>query len=336
MRAFEIEAFGLERLRRVERAPPRPSATQMLVRVGAASLNFRDLLMIGGDYNPKQPLPLIPGSDGVGEVVEIGAQVSRFKKGDRVITSFFQAWESGEATRQKLLSTLGGPIDGTFAEMMLVEEQGAVLAPAYLSDEEAATLPCAALTAWNALVHQGAIRAGETVLVQGTGGVSLFALQFARMHGARVIVTSSSDEKLQRAKELGAWACINYKSTPDWSKIAREITGGNGVDHIVEVGGAATLEQSIRCVRHGGVISLIGILSGVATPLLLTPLLMQSIRIQGVYVGPRELFEEMNKALEVNNLHPVVDKVFAFDELPIALARMKQAAHFGKIVVRMR
>jgi NADPH:quinone reductase-like Zn-dependent oxidoreductase len=336
MKAFESQSsFGLDHLTLVERPEPIPAFGHVRVRLQAASLNFRDLLMIRGQYNPKQPLPLIPLSDGAGEVVGLGDGVTRFQVGDRVMPIFAQRWLAGEPTKARLLSALGGPLDGTLVEEVALHEDGLVLVPAHLSWEEAATLPCAAVTAWSALVTQGGLEAGDTVVVLGTGGVSLFALQIAQLHGARVIVTSSSDAKLERARALGAAETINYQAVPDWEKRVRELTGGTGADHVIEVGGGGTFARSVRAVRIGGRISLIGVLAGNATEVNLAPILMQNIRIQGVIVGSRETFEHLLRAVGHHQLRPVVDRVFPFAEARAAFDHMAGQGHFGKIVVRM-
>jgi NADPH:quinone reductase-like Zn-dependent oxidoreductase len=336
MKAFEIRtAFGLDHLTEVERPEPIPAAGHVRVRLRAASLNYRDLLTVQGLYNPRQPLPLVPLSDGAGEVVELGDGVTRVRVGDRVMPIFAQRWLAGEPTKAKLLSALGGPLDGTLIEEIALHEDGLVPMPSHLSWEEAATLTCAGVTAWSALVTQGGIEAGDTVLVLGTGGVSLFALQIARLHGARVIVTSSSDAKLERARALGATETINYKTHPDWEKKVRDMTGGTGADHVVEVGGAGTLAKSVRAVRAGGRISLIGVLSGATTDVNLAPILMQNIRVQGVIVGSRETFEHLLRAMAHHELHPVVDRVFPFAEARAAFDHMAGQGHFGKIVIRM-
>ncbi len=335
MKVVEIKGrFGLGNLQVVERPDPQPGPGQVLLRMKAASLNYRDLLMIEGHYNPRQRLPLIPCSDGVGEVLALGEGVSRAAVGDRVATLFAQGWESGEPTHEKLRSSLGGPLDGTLAEQMVLDAQGVVPVPAHLDDAQAATLPCAALTAWSALVTQGGVQAGDTVLVQGTGGVSTFALQFARLLGARVIVTSSSDEKLERARALGAHETLNYKSVAKWGEAVLELTGGRGVDHIVEVGGAGTLEQSLKAVRFGGTLSVIGVLSGASSPLNILPILMKNVRLQGILVGHRESFEAMNRAIEIAGLLPVVDRIFPIAQTRQALELMARGGHFGKICLR--
>jgi NADPH:quinone reductase-like Zn-dependent oxidoreductase len=304
----------------------------VLVRIKAASLNYRDLLVAKGLYSRNLPLPLIPLSDASGEVAEVGPGVSRVRPGDRVAGIFMQAWIDGEPTEAKAKSALGGAIGGVLAEAVVFDQEGVVPIPEHLSYEEAATLPCAAVTAWHALIVSGRVRAGETVLVQGTGGVSIFALQFARLSGARVIATSSHDEKLERARQLGASDGINYKTTPDWDARARELTGGAGVDHVIEVGGAGTLPKSLKAVRMGGHIPLIGILTGGEfNP---TPLLMKSVRLQGIFVGSRAMFEAMNRAIALHRLRPVVDRIFPFDEAPEALRHLERGAHFGKVVIR--
>jgi NADPH:quinone reductase-like Zn-dependent oxidoreductase len=335
MKVYEIrDRFGLDALTMTDRPQPQPGTNEVLLRIKAVSLNYRDLMVVKGQYNPKMPLPRIPLSDAAGEVAAIGPGVTRVKVGQRVAAIFMQKWLAGEVDEAKAKSALGGAIDGLLAEYAVLHEDGLVSVPEHLSDEEAATLPCAAVTAWHGLVSEGHIKPGDTVLVQGTGGVSLFALQFARLAGARVIVTSSHDEKLERARKLGASDGINYKTTPEWGEKVRELTGGRGVDRVVEVGGAGTLGQSLRAVRMGGQISLIGVLSGggQANPM---PILMKNVRVQGIFVGSREMFEAMNRASATNGLRPVVDRVFPFAEAVEAFRYMESAAHFGKICIRM-
>lgn len=336
MRAIEIRGgFGFDNLALVERPDPAPGTGQVVVRMRAASLNYRDLLTVQGKYNPKQRLPLVPCSDGAGEVVAVGEGVTRVKPGDRVASLFAQKWISGEPTRDKARSTLGGPIDGTLAELVVLDGEGVVKIPDHLTDEEAATLPCAAVTAWSALVTDGGVTAGDTVLVQGTGGVSLFALQLAKLLGARVIATSSADEKLARVREMGASDVLNYREVPEWGTKAKELTDGVGVDNVVEVGGAGTLQQSLRAVRFGGTISLIGNLSGTATELLLTQIFMQRVRVNGIFVGHRESFEAMNRAIAQHRLRPVIDHIFPLEEARAAFEHMAAGDHFGKIVIRI-
>ncbi len=335
MRAYELrEKFGIDALAVVTRPDPQPGRGQVLVKMRAFSLNYRDLLVIQGHYNPRMPLPRVPLSDGVGKVVAVGEGVWRVKVGDRVAGIFSQSWLDGEPTREKTKHSLGGEIDGVLAEYVVFDEQGVVPLPAHLSDEQAATLPCAGVTAWNALVTQGKLHAGETVLLLGTGGVSLFGLQFALMHGARTIITSKSDEKLQHAQKLGAHATINYVTTPDWEAAVVKLTDGRGVDHVVEVGGGGTLARSLRAVRLGGQIHLIGVLAhGAAVDPM--PILMRSIRENGIFVGSRAVFEDMNRAIALHKTQPVVDRVFRFEEVPQALAYMQSGSHFGKIAVRV-
>jgi len=336
MKVVEVRGgFGLDNLIVAERPDPRPGHGEVLVRVRAVSLNYRDLLTVRGEYNPRQKLPLIPCSDGAGEVVEVGEGVTRVNVGERVCANFAQRWIAGVPTRDKLRSTLGGPLDGMLAESVVLSEEGVVRVPAHLSDDEASALPCAGLTAWTSLVTEGRLTAGDTVLLQGTGGVSIFALQFAKLLGLRAIITSSSDEKLERARTLGADATINYRQTPDWSAKVKELTGGTGVDLVVEVGGAGTLEQSLRSVRIGGTICLMGVLAGNALEIPLPLIFMQRLRLQGILVGSREDFEAMNRAITLHKLHPVVDRVFPFEETRAALELMDRGGHFGKICLKI-
>ncbi len=333
MKTYEIQQFGIEELALVDREKATFSDTQVLVKFHANSLNYRDLMMINGWYNPKLKMPLVPFSDGAGEVVAVGESVTKFKIGDRVCPIFMQNWVDGEVDFRKAKHTLGGDIDGCLREFGAFDENGLVHIPQHFSYEEAATLPCAAVTAWNALAVSGKVKKDDFVLLQGTGGVSIFALQFAKIFGAKVIITSSSDEKLERAKQLGADFTINYKEREDWDKAVLEITEKRGVDHIVEVGGAGTLQRSLNAVKIGGHIAVIGVLSGKGefNPV---SILMKAIKLQGIFVGSREMFESMNACISENNLTPIVDKVFQFDETIAALKRMKNGSHFGKIVVK--
>ncbi|MGA9773789.1 MAG: NAD(P)-dependent alcohol dehydrogenase [Blastocatellia bacterium] len=334
MKVYEVKEFGIENLALVNRDEPQPGASEVVVRFHAASLNYRDLMFVKGVYNPKAKLPSVPFSDGAGEVAAVGSNVTRWRVGDRVCPIFTQGWIEGEPSLQKNRATLGaGAMDGVLREYGAFDESGLVRIPDHLSFEEAATLPCAAVTAWNALIDSGRLKAGQTVLALGTGGVSIFALQLAKMHGARVIITSSSDEKIERAKELGADETINYKSAPDWDKEVLSRTNKIGVDHVVEVGGAGTLSKSLNSARVGGHVALIGVLSSGNdfNPL---SVLMKSVRLQGILVGSRRMFEDMNSAIEINKLKPVIDKTFAFDEAGEALKYMESGSHFGKIVIR--
>ncbi len=334
MKLFEIQEFGIENLALAERETPRPGAGQVLVKMRAASLNFRDYSVVRGTYNPKMRRPMVPLSDGAGTVEEIGSGVTRFKSGDRVIPCFMQKWIDGPPTKEKGNSALGGAIDGVLREYAVFSEEGLVRTPSFLSDEEAATLPCAAVTAWHALFEHTPLPPGATVLLQGTGGVSIFALQFAVAAGFRTVITSSSDEKLARARQLGAAETINYKTIPDWEEAARKLTAGEGVDHVVEVGGSDTMPRSLRAVRVGGVVSVIGVLTGVGPTLSPVSLLMNSVRLQGVYVGSRGMFERMVRAIEFHKIKPVIDRSFAWTEIKDALRYMESQQHLGKITLR--
>lgn len=334
MRAWEIGAgFGLDQLRLVERPDPAPGPFEARVALRAASLNYRDVLIAKGLYDPKQRLPLVPLSDGVGEVTAVGPGVTRVAVGDRVAGAFAQAWVAGAPTPARLRSTLGAPLDGMLREAGIFSAEGLVHVPEHLSDAEAATLPCGAVTAWNALVTHGGVKAGEVVLVQGSGGVSVFALLIAKMLGARVVATSSSEAKRERLRELGAEVVLDYRADPQWGRSIKKLTGG--VDHVVEVGGAGTLEQSLRAVRPGATISLIGVLAGGRGEVNLLPVLMNQVRVQGIMVGHRESFEAMNRAFAAAELRPIVDRIFPFEEAPAAFAHLNAGAHFGKVVVSM-
>ncbi|MCW5731257.1 MAG: NAD(P)-dependent alcohol dehydrogenase [Alphaproteobacteria bacterium] len=328
---------GLDHLQLVEVPVPEPGPREVLVRLGAAALNYRDLLTIKGGYGSRQLKELVPLSDGAGTVEALGPGVTRFGVGDRVTANFFQSWIGGPPSEARLAGNLGGMLEGTLTEYRVFHEDGLVATPPHLSDAEAASLTCAGLTAWSAVVTQGRVQPGETVLVQGTGGVSLFALQFARMAGARIIATSSSEEKLARLRQLGADETINYRTTPDWGKVARGMAGGLGVDHVVEVGGAGTLNQSIRAVRVGGTISMIGVLAGPAEGDLAIPLVvMQNIRLQGVTVGSRDQMEAMCRAIARLGVRPVIDRIFPFAEAKDAFAHMAAGRHFGKVAIALR
>jgi NADPH:quinone reductase-like Zn-dependent oxidoreductase len=333
MKAYEVRKFGLDGIALTERPQPQPGPGQVLLRMKAWSLNYRDLMVAKGTYNPRQRLPLVPLSDGVGEVAALGAGVTRVKVGERVAGIFMQTWLDGPITEAKAKSSLGAQREGVLAEYAVLDGDGVVPVPEHLSDEEAASLPCAAVTAWHALFHEGGPRPGTSVLIQGTGGVSLFALQFARMAGARVIATSSSDAKLERVRGMGASDGINYKTNPDWGERVRQLTG-EGVDHIIEIGGAGTLGQSLRGVRMGGRISLIGVLAGggEVNPM---PILMKNVRVQGIYVGSRAMFEAMNRAIALQGMRPVVDRVFPFAEAVEAYRYLESGQHFGKVCIRL-
>lgn len=335
MKLYEVREFGIENMVPVERAEPQPKANEVVVKFHAASLNYRDLMFVKGEYNPKARLPAVPFSDGSGEVVAVGTDVKKWKVGARVCPIFMQGWLEGPLSIDKRRTTLGaGDLDGVLREYGAFDEDGLVEVPRHLSFEEAATLPCAAVTAWNALVVSGKLKAGDMVLTLGTGGVSIFALQFAKMHGSRVIVTSSSDLKLEKAKDLGADEVINYRKNPEWDREVLRLTNKIGVDHVVEVGGAGTLSKSLNSVRIGGHMAMIGVLAG-AGEFEPRSILMKAVRMQGILVGSRRTFEEMNYAIEGNRLKPVIDKIFSFKEAPEALKYMENGSHFGKIVIRL-
>jgi NADPH:quinone reductase-like Zn-dependent oxidoreductase len=335
MRAYQLPkgGAGIDALVQVERPDPKPAYRQVLVKVKACSLNFRDLGIVRGTYRVPVKENIIPLSDGAGEVVAVGPGVVRVKVGDRVAGCFFQRWFGGESTAEVHASALGGSIDGMLADYAVLEEDGVVKIPPHLSLEEGATLPCAAVTAWHAMVEHAKLKAGDTILLQGTGGVSIFGLQFAHAMGVRAIITSSSDEKLDRAKKLGAAFGINYKTTPDWEKAAMEFTGGAGVDHVIEVGGAATLARSFGAIRVGGKISMIGGLSGGATELNPGLIFSRRANVQGISVGSAQMFLALARAIEVNAIKPVIDKVFTFAEAREAYRHMASGSHFGKIVI---
>jgi NADPH:quinone reductase-like Zn-dependent oxidoreductase len=334
MRAYEIIGpGGIDALDLVDRATPEPGPGQVLVGIRASSINYRDLLTILDPEARGLPYPRIPNSDGAGEVLAVGPGVTRFAPGDRVAGTFFQRWDDGPITADAMASAIGGALDGVLAEEVVLGERGLVPIPAHLSFEEAACLPCAAVTAWHALIEKGRLRAGETVLLLGTGGVSTFALQLAVLHGARPIVISSSDAKLERARSMGAWQTVNYRTTPDWERAIVELTEGVGVDHVVEVGGAGTLERSIAACRVAGQIAVIGVLTGgQVNP---TAIMRKSLTVHGIYVGSRAMFEAMNRAIAAAALRPVIDRRFGFADARAAYHHMREAGHFGKIVVTL-
>ena len=335
MRAYEINQFGIDNLDLVETDVPTLGPAEVLLKINAVALNYRDVMVVEGTYNPKMRLPAIPFSDASGEIVEVGSEVTRWKIGDRVCTTVIPAWIDGEPTAEKVRSAIGaGRSAGVLREYGAFSEDALVEAPRHLSFLEAAALPCAALTAWHALVVSGNVEKGDDVLTLGTGGVSTFALQIAKALGARVIITSGSDEKLEKARRLGADDTINYRTIGNWDEQVLQITEGRGTDHVVEVGGTGTLPRSVRAVRNGGHIALIGALdmSGEFNPV---PIFMRNIRVQGIFVGSRKMFEDMNKVIEEHQLHPSIDRTFGFDEVKAALNYMKSGSHFGKIAVEL-
>jgi NADPH:quinone reductase-like Zn-dependent oxidoreductase len=333
MRVWQVPSFGIDSLELVDRPSPQPGTGEVVIKIHAVSLNYRDLMMVKGLYNPKLKLPRVPCSDGAGEVAAVGEGVTTWKPGDRVCASFFQNWLDGPPTPAKVKGALGGDIDGMLAEYILLKETGLVRIPDHLSFEEAATLPCAAVTAWNALAA-GNVGANSTVLIQGTGGVSIFALQLAKLKGARVLGISSSDAKLQRACSLGLDKGLDYGETSEWDRWVLEQTNGEGVDLVVEVGGVGTLPRSLRAVKMGGVIAQIGVLSSPAEPIPIPLILHKQVHIQGIYVGSRRNFEELNKAVAAAKMRPVFESR-PWTEAREAFCEMESASHFGKLVLKI-
>jgi NADPH:quinone reductase-like Zn-dependent oxidoreductase len=334
MKAFVIEeGAGLDRLRLVEQAVPEPRRGEVVLRMRAVSLNYRDLEIAHGTYHARFDLPMVPLSDGVGEVVAVGDGVTRVAVGDRVASTFWQGWIGGDFDAVERAVPLGGPGPGVLAEYVRLDAEGVTRVPDHLTDAEAATLPCAALTAWTSLVTEGRLKPGDTVLVQGTGGVAIFALQFAVAAGARAIVTSSSDAKLEQARALGATGTVNYRTTPDWHLAVRDLTGGRGVDHVLEIGGPGTFARSLQAIRTGGQINVIGYLGGKAAEINPIEILFRRARIRGIPVGSRESFEAMNRAIATGQLRPVIDCSFAWTEARAALAHLESGQHFGKVVL---
>jgi NADPH:quinone reductase-like Zn-dependent oxidoreductase len=337
MKAALVEgAFGLERVTLTTVERPTPGPKQVLLRVLAASLNYRDLLVAKGEYNPRYPLPLILGSDAVGEVIALGPEneACGLSLGERVCPLLTQGWFDGPPERSATQNTLGGPLPGVFAEYVVVASDSVLAVPRYLSDVEAACLPCAAVTAWSALKTLSPIAQGETVLTLGSGGVSLFALQIARLSGARVLATSRDSKKRERLLALGAESVLDA-SREGWGRAARGLTLEQGVEHVIEVGGASSLGESLAAVRPGGTISLIGVLSGKQAALNLLPLVMRNVRLQGVFVGHKRSFQALLRAFEANSVNPVVDSVYPLAELPAAFDRLASGQHFGKVCLRV-
>jgi NADPH:quinone reductase-like Zn-dependent oxidoreductase len=336
MRTYELRGKGLDTLTLVERPVPRPGPGQVLVRMHAASLNYRDLLVATGRYGRSElRYPLVPLSDGAGEVVDVGPGVTRLAPKDRVASAFFQNWVDGPFDASKADSALGGAIDGVLSEYVVLEEGGAVKFPPFLSYEEAATLPCAGVTAWVSLMELGELKASDTVLTMGTGGVSIFALQFSKALGASVIATSSSDAKLARVEQLGANHGINYRSTPDWATAARALTHGRGVDALLEVGGAKTLPTSLRALREGGHLVLVGLLSGEMADREAAQKSGGGVRVDSIYVGSARHFDRMNEAIARWGLKPNVDRTFPFEAAGRAYRHLESGAHFGKVVITL-
>lgn len=336
MRAWEIvSAGGVDALNLAERPLPAPGPGQVAIKVHASSINYRDLTTIEEPVSRGLPFPTVPNSDAAGEVIAVGAGVTTFEPGDSVMSCFFEDWAGGPISKAAMGSALGGARQGVLAEHVVLDAGGVIAMPAHLDFEEAATLPCAGLTAWHALTRPAQVRSGETVLLLGTGGVSVFAQQFCNIMGARTIVTSSSDEKLERMRDLGASDLVNYRTTPEWDARVLELTDGVGVDRVIEVGGPGTLQRSINAVRVGGAISLIGVLTGAGGEIAPTDLMRKSISLRGIYVGSYDMFAEMNRAIAVHQLKPVVSETFAFEDAKSAYHRMRGAGHFGKMVINV-
>lgn len=336
MRVFQIEGnWSFDNLKLAERPEPEPGPGQVVVRMKMAALNARDLIVpLRGYGRATGELPLIPVSDGVGEVVATGPGVTRAAIGDRVCPTYFQNWTAGDPSPDRFASALGGPLDGVMADLVCLSQEGVVRIPDYLTDAEAATLPCAALTAWSAIATQGNTRAGDRILIQGTGGVALFALAFAKIHGAHVTVISSSDDKLAMVRGMGADEVINYRETEDWARASRQITADRGgFDNIIELGGEATLPLSLKAIRPGGTISMIGVLSGLNLNASLGPIVARQVRLQGVTVGHRDGFEAMLAAMQQHEIHPVLGETFAFEDLLPALDHLKTGGHIGKTLI---
>ena len=335
MKAFEVREFGIDNLALVDQETPPVKPDEVLVRIRAASLNYRDVMVASGTYNPRMKMPAVPLSDASGEIVEVGSEVTVWKIGDRVMPIFAQRWFDGECSEEKRRTAIGAGADwqGVAREYAAFRQDALVRIPERLSFEEASTLPCAALTAWHALLVSGKVKAGDTVLTLGTGGVSVFAVQIAKLAGAKLISTSSSSEKISKLKDLGADETINYRETEAWDKVVLELTKGRGVDHVVEVGGTGTLQRSINAVRVNGHIAMVGALdtSGGFNHV---PVFMKAIRLQGIFVGSKAMFQDMNRAIAYSDLRPVIDRTFSFDEIPDALSYMQTGSHFGKIVIK--
>jgi NADPH:quinone reductase-like Zn-dependent oxidoreductase len=334
MKAWQIQHRGsFDGLKLVDLPDPKPAVGEVKVRMRAISVNYRDLIAIQIE-RPGWLTPLIPCSDGAGEIVEVGEGVTRWKPGDRVMSCIFQGWEGGHITRDVMRTDLGGSLHGVLAEHVCMRENGVVEIPEHMDYSQASTLPCAALTAWNSLIETGRLRAGETVLLLGTGGVSIFALQFAKLHGAEVIITSSSNTKLKRAKALGADHVINYREFPDWPVRVHELTNKAGVDHVVEVGGWGTLEKSLESVRYGGNVYFLGVLTGFEGKANPWQIIVKAINVRGIYVGHRQSFLAMSRAISQHRIQPVIDRIYEFQQAREAFALMESRAHLGKIVIR--
>lgn len=336
MRAYELHPKdNFESLTLVDRETPPLGPHDVRVRVRAVSLNYRDLTIARGTKARPRPKPIVATSDGAGEVVAVGSAVTRFHGGERVAALFFPNWIDGELSAAQHAAALGGSMDGMLAEEVVLDEHAWVALPSHLSFEEGATLPCAGVTAYHALFETASLKPGDTLLVQGTGGVSIFGLQLAKAAGARVIVTSKSEEKRDRARKMGADHVIDYQTTPKWGDAAFAWTGGRGVDVVIEVGGPGTFDQSVAALRYGGTMSLLGVLTGLRGEVNTYGIFHKGLRVHGVYVGSGRMFEALNRAVSASNIHPVVDRVFAFDEARAAYEHLASGAHYGKVVIRV-
>jgi NADPH:quinone reductase-like Zn-dependent oxidoreductase len=333
MKAFELAEFGIDHLKQVTIDDPVPGPGQVLVKLNAASINYRDFMICAGQFAPPEDLPIVPLSDGAGEIIAVGDQVTCLGVGDRVTPLFFPHWMSGDALGDERAVSTGLEVDGCLREYGVFDEHSVVKIPAHLSDEQAACFPCAGLTAWSALVEVSSVQPGDTVLVLGTGGVSIFALQFAKALGTRVIVTSGSDEKLERARTLGADDLINYKEVPEWGAAAKALTDGRGVDIVIEIGGMNTLGQSFKAVRRGGHIPVIGALAGAQMGILVYDLIMTNAHIHGISVGHRHAYEAMMRFVDQHGILPVIDRTYGFDEAADAIRDIDKGEHFGKLTV---
>jgi len=335
MKAYELHPEeGFDALRLIERpAPSVAGVHDVIVRMRAASLNYRDLAVARAAK--KRAKRIVPVSDGAGEVVAVGERVTRVKVGDRVAAAFFPTWTSGGLTKEHHANALGGSIDGVLAEQVMLPESAWVRIPAHFSFEQASTLPCAGVTAWHALFEAASLKPGDTILVQGTGGVSIFALQLARAAGAGVIATSSSSDKRARLERMGAATTIDYRQEPMWGEAVQTATAGRGVDVVVEVGGAGTFDESVKALRFGGTMSLLGILAGTAGPIDTYAILRKNIRVHGIYVGSVVMFESLVRAVEASKVEPIVDRVFPFAEARPAYEHLASGTHFGKVVIRI-
>ncbi len=334
MKTWELHGFGLEYLKLTDRAIPKPGPNQLLVKVSAVSLNFRDKAIVAGIYLPHlMKMPLVPVSDAAGVVVEIGTEVTHFKPGDRVTSHLYPNWTDGLSHPSDVSDfALGGPIDGGLAEYMLLDEKGALKSPESLSDMGAATLPIAALTAWFALVEHGRLQAGQTIVTQGTGGVALFGIQLASALGANVIALSGSNDKLERVKSLGASGTINYNENPDWERTVIELTDGRGANNILNIAGGTTINKSVQATADGGQVSIIGFLENITANLDLLPVIFKATQLRGILVGHLEAFKQMNTVIEKHNIKPVIDTIYSFNEAIAAYRHLERGA-FGKIVI---